>query len=239
MFTRAFARTLRTMKSPHFLGLLIKTAFLTLIIFMLFLAGSGFAMRQFDVTGLGGGAELFADFMLTIGAGVIGWFLLPILLPAIAAFFQETIANSIESKDYPTFMPPAAKRPFIQEILEDCKFVLLFIIANILLFPLFFIPVVGQIAYFVFNGYFIGREFFETAAGRHLGKRSAKELRKEYPAPAFLCGTLIVFCTTIPVVNLVAPFIGVAIMVHLFHLLPKKEEYLPPLKEAESASETP
>ena len=236
MFARAIARTFRTINSPHFLGLLMKTALITMLAFVLFLAATIAGLSSFSVTGSGGWLEFFADAALTFGAGFIGWMLLPVLLPAIAAFFQETIADTIEKQDYPEFVPPAAPRPFLQEMWEDSKFVLLFIAVNLVFLVVFFIPVIGQVVYYAINGYFLGREFFETAAARHVGKKNAKALRKEYPAPAFLCGVFIVFCTNIPIVNLVAPFIGVAIMVHLFHLLPKKEEYLSPIKEAKIVS---
>lgn len=229
MFARAFARTLSTMRSPHFLGLLLKTALITLLVFLLFVVGAGAGMRSFDLTG-GGWMEWTLDVMLTFGAGFIAWLLLPALVPAIAAFFQETIADTIEKRDYPQFMPPAVQRPFWQELWEDSKFVVLIIVVNLVFFVTYFIPFVGFFTYYGVNGYLIGREFFETAAARHIGKNNAKALRKKYPAPAFLCGVLIVFCTNVPVLNLVSPFIGVAIMVHLFHLLPKREEFLPPVK---------
>jgi CysZ protein len=230
MFTRAFARTLRTTRSPHFMGLLMKTALITLLVFILFVAGFAASMRSFDLT-QGGWMEWALDILLTFGAGFMGWMLLPILVPAIAAFFQETIANSIERQDYPDYMPPAAQRPFVQELVEDFKFVLLIVVVNLVFFVTYFIPIVGLFTYYGVNGYLIGREFFETAAARHIGKKKAKALRREFPAPAFLCGALIVLCTNVPFLNLIAPFIGVAIMVHLYHLLPKKEEYLPPMKE--------
>lgn len=235
MFARAFARTLRTMRSPHFLGMLMKTALLTLVVFLLFIIAVGAGLRQFDMTGQGGWMEWVVDIFLTLGAGFFGWLLLPVLVPAIAAFFQESIADTIERRDYPEYMPPAVQRPLMQEIWEDSKFVLLIVGVNLLFFITYFIPVVGLFTYYGVNGYLIGREFFETAAARHMGKPKAKALRREYPAPAFLCGVCIVFCTNVPLLNLVAPFIGVAIMVHLFHLLPKKEEYLPP---AQSAAES-
>lgn len=231
MFLRAFSRTLRTMRSPHFLGMLMKTALLTLLVFILLITGIGAGMRSFEITGQGGWMEWAADVFLTLGAGFLGWMLLPVAVPAIAAFFQESIADSIERRDYPEYMPPAAQRPFLQELWEDTKFVLLLVAVNILFLPTYFIPVVNLFTYYGVNGYFIGREFFETAAARHMGKTNAKALRREYPTPAFLCGCCIVFCTNVPLLNLVAPFIGVAIMVHLFHLLPKKEELLPPTNE--------
>lgn len=227
MFFRAFFRTFRTLRSQHFLMLLFKTAMLTLLVFILFMAAVIAGLRSFDITG-DSGLELFLDIILTFGAGFVGWLLLPILLPAIAAFFQETIADTIERKDYPEFVPPAVQRPIWQELLEDSRFILLMLGANILFFATYFIPIIGFFTYYGVNGYLIGREFFDTAAARHLGRAKARALRERNPMPAFFCGTCIVFCTNIPGLNLVAPFIGVALMVHLYHLLDKPQEILPP-----------
>jgi len=159
---------------------------------------------------------------------------LPVLLPLVAAFFQETIANRIEEKDYPEFMPPACERPFLRELWEDVKFVALVLLLNILLLWSYFTPL-APFTYYGLNGYLIGREFFETAAARHIGKKNAKALRKQHRFPAFLCGVSIVFLTNVPVVQLIAPFVGVALMVHLYHLMPKKaQEILPPVEDAQS-----
>lgn len=222
MFFRSFLRTLRTLKSPHFLGLLVKSAVITLLAFCVFMALAAVSFRQLvflEDTGL----DFLLDMLLTFGAWIGGWFLLPVMLPAIAAFFQETIANRIEERDYPAFMPPAVERPWLVELWEESKFVLLLLALNLLMLPFIFFPVI----YYGVNGYLIGREFFETVAARHIGKREAKKLRRTHNFAAFLGGLLIVLMTNIPFVQLISPFVGVALMVHLYHLLPKPEIILP------------
>lgn len=231
MFFRASLRTIRTLRSPHFLALLVKTALLTLLAFAAFILLAGVATRSFtffaDST-----TEWLSDIALTFGIGFIGWLLLPTLLPAIAAFFQEPIADAIERADYPEFTPPAVQRPWYVELWEEGKFALLLIFLNILFLPFLFFPVI----YFVLNGYLIGREFFETAAARHIGKQEARRLRRENRMAALLGGMVIVGLALIPLVQLSAPFIGVALMVHLFHLLPKDEEILRPARDSGTAS---
>lgn len=234
MFARAFARTLRTLCTSHFIGLLIKTMLLALIAYTVFMVAVGFGLRSFDIFA-DSTYEWIADIGLTVLLGLGGYLLLPMLLPIIAAFFQESIANRIEGHDYPQFMPPACERPFWKELGEDLKFVLLVLCLNLLLFWTYFTPL-APFTYYGLNGYLIGREFFETAAARHLGKPKAKELRRNNRLPVFMGGVLVVFLTNIPLVQLIAPFVAVTIMVHLFHLLPKPEEILPPVQNtAESA----
>lgn len=229
MFIRALARTTRTLLSPAFVGLLLKSMLIALVAYSLFVLVVGFGLRHFDFFPDQWEAELAADIGLTLGVGILSYLLLPIMLPLVAAFFQEQIANRIEGETYPEYMPPSFKPKFMEELWEDAKFVLLVIVLNLLLFwTYFFFP----LTYYLLNGYLIGREFFETAAARHIGKQQAKRLRKAHRLPTILAGMLIVFLTNVPLVQLIAPFVGVAIMVHLYHLMPKKTEFLPPVQDA-------
>lgn len=228
MFSKALLRTFRTLTSPHFLALLIKTALITLIGFSCFIVLIVVALRA--TTLFTSDYEWMMDIFLGMGAVIIGWLLLPVLVPMIAAFFQESIANRIEERDYPEFMPPAVERPWHVELWEDSKFVLLLLGLNILCLPLFLIPVVNLFTYYGLNSYLIGREFFETVGARHIGKVAAKKLRKENRMPALLAGFVIVVLANVPIVNLATPFIGVALMVHLYHALPKQEVLKSPYK---------
>ena len=228
MYARAIARTMTTLKSPHFLSLLIKTALLTLVAFMALVAVVGVATRSFDFFS-DPSAELAADVAITVLTSIICLALMPTLLPAIAAQFQESIANRIEEVDYPEYMPPKGDRSWHIEMWEEVKFVGLLILLNIFILMFIWIPPLYFLAYYGFNSYLIGREFFETAAARHVGRVEARRLRRANRMPALLAGLTIVVLANIPLVNLTAPFIGVTLMVHLYHLLPSgKVEILEP-----------
>jgi uncharacterized protein involved in cysteine biosynthesis len=66
------------------------------------------------------------------------------------------------------------------------------------------------------NGYLLSCEYFELVALRRLEAGDVRSLRKAYGGPLFMAGVLIAFLLTVPLVNLVAPVIGTAAMVHLF-----------------------
>lgn len=236
MLARAVVRTARTLTSSHFFGLLIKSMLLALIGFTLFIGTVFFGLRSIDLFG-DSAFNMVADVGLTIFFGAVAYFLLPVLLPLIAAFFQETIADRIETRDYPEYMPPACERPFWSELWDDVKFVVLVLALNVMLLWTYFTPL-APFTYYGLNGYLIGREFFDTAATRHIGRERAKALRREHSLPVFFLGASIVFLANVPVLQLIAPFVGVAMMVHLYHLLPKKEELLLPADKAQDAAET-
>lgn len=228
MLFLTLGRSFRTLFSASFIGLAAKMALVTLVAFGLFMTGIvGFIMAynpfRFDEH------ETIANAGIGIFTVMIGWFLLPTLLPAIASFFQERIADTIEKREYPEYMPPAVQHPVAREIWEDVKFTLLLIGLNILILPTIF-TLMWPLAYFLLNSYLIGREFFETAAARHIGKQAAKALRRRHRLSTLLAGGLIVGLSLTPLLFLLAPFIGVALSVHLFHSMERRQKLvtLPP-----------
>jgi uncharacterized protein involved in cysteine biosynthesis len=66
------------------------------------------------------------------------------------------------------------------------------------------------------NGYLLGREYFETVALRRLDPKRASELRRREKWRVFLAGVIITLLLTVPFLNLIAPVIATAFMLHLF-----------------------
>jgi CysZ protein len=69
------------------------------------------------------------------------------------------------------------------------------------------------------NGWLLGREYFELVALRHVERREATLLRRRFGPSIMLAGTLLALLSMIPLLNLVAPLFGTALMVHLFRHL--------------------
>jgi uncharacterized protein involved in cysteine biosynthesis len=69
------------------------------------------------------------------------------------------------------------------------------------------------------NGYLLGREYFETIALRRLSAGEAKELWRKEKRRIFAAGVLITVMLTIPFLNLVAPVVATAFMLHLFQAM--------------------
>jgi len=66
------------------------------------------------------------------------------------------------------------------------------------------------------NGYMLGREYYEMAAFRRLERSQAKQLFAARRGTFTAGGVLIAILSTIPVVNLIAPIVATAFVVHLF-----------------------
>ena len=149
---------------------------------------------------------------------IVTWFLFPVTATLIASFFLERAAQAVENKHFPNL--PAPRGQNLSEILKiTLKFTGLSVVLNLLALPVYFVFFfLGPLNLFVFyalNGYLLGREYFELIAHRRIEPLQTIHLRGAFRGQMFLAGVIITFLMTIPVVNLIAPVIATAAMVHL------------------------
>jgi uncharacterized protein involved in cysteine biosynthesis len=88
-----------------------------------------------------------------------------------------------------------------------------------LYFVLLFVPPFNLFLFYGVNGYLFGREYFELVSLRRLDEPEAKRLRRRYRGRVFLAGALIAIMMTMPIVNLFAPIVATAFMLHTFEAL--------------------
>jgi len=124
------------------------------------------------------------------------------------------VIDAVEAKHYPG-LPPAHPVPILTAVLDGLKLAAIALVVNVLALPLLVVPP----AYIVFtwgvNGYLLGREYFEMVAFRRMDHAAAHELRRRHNRTFTIAGVMIAVCLTIPFVNLVAPVLGAAFMVHV------------------------
>ena len=175
---------------------------------------SGIINPYLGMTGVEG---FWTHLMASFGGMIAAHLFFPLLYPILISFFDNTVADVIEHQDYPQ-LPPATG-PFWPTILSDVAFSLKAIGLNILCIPFYFIPLVNVAVYYLLNGYLLGTQFFRIVAGRRATPTEAAVMIKKAYYAILTIGIAISFFSTIPVLNLVAPFVGIAAMLHLFHTL--------------------
>lgn len=157
-------------------------------------------------------------FVLAIIAGVglaLGLALLIAPVTAlIAGLFLDDVAEVVEKRDYPTD-PPGVAMPMARALLESVQFLGVVILGNVIALLLLLVPGVNLIAFFLVNGYLLGREFFEFAAMRFRSSQEAKAFRQKHRGTVFLAGLLIAGFLAIPFLNLLTPLFAAGLMVHL------------------------
>lgn len=148
--------------------------------------------------------------------------LFPSLVAFIIGFFLEEIVTAVEARHYPGL--PAPRAPAMGETLVGgARFAVFTIAVNLLALPLYLIPGINLLVFFSLNGYLLGREYFDLVSLRRLDPAVAHGLRRARLPSVWLAGAVIAFFLTIPVVNMFAPIVATAFMVHVFESLRRRQ----------------
>jgi len=213
-FVMLARKTLHSIAKREMLGLMFVCAALAVLVVLALVLG--ITLLAADLVAL---QRSWLDTAITWLVGVVlgigGWFMLPVLLILISAAFQEITINEVEQTEYPE--EKRAEQPhFWTDIRHDIRFTLKALLLNLLILPFYFIGI-GFLLSVLLNSYLLGREFFENAAGYHLGKPRARELGRRHKKLIYGSGLVITLLTLLPVANLFSPIIAVVWMVHVYH----------------------
>ena len=104
----------------------------------------------------------------------------------------------------------------MREALEQLDRALLVLAVNIGALLLLLVPGVNIIAWWLANGYLLGREYFEFAAMRYMSEDEARALRRSRRGMVFVAGLLVAAFMAVPVLNLATPLVASAFMIHIF-----------------------
>ncbi|MHB0953878.1 MAG: sulfate transporter family protein [Allorhizobium sp.] len=232
MIFDAAGLALRNLFAPETRSVFWKVLGLTILV----LAGLWFAMRSTFISyvlpwfdGLLPGMPEWAGWLTfvfgifaSIGLALALALLLSSVTAIIAGLFLDDVAEVVEKRDYPTDAPGTAM-PIGEAIIASLKFFGVVVLGNIVAFVLLFVPGINIAAFFLVNGYLLGREFFEFAAMRFRSASEARAFRSRHGGTVFIAGLVIAGFLAIPVVNLLTPLFAAGMMVHLHKLLSKQD----------------
>jgi uncharacterized protein involved in cysteine biosynthesis len=152
--------------------------------------------------------------------------LFPAAVSATIGLFLEAVAEAVEGRHYPG-LPPPRSQSVREAIVGGLKFALLAILLNLAVLPVYilgiFLPPLNIFVFYGLNGYLLGREYYETVALRRLDAKLADEVRRRSSGRVFLGGVAITVMLTVPILNLIAPVIATAFMVHVFESIRRGE----------------
>ncbi len=212
MLADAYA-SLRQIFTPPFRAVLYKTLALTIaLLALLWLLLDRLALHFIasDSSWLTGLAAFAAGLGLFVGLA----FLIAPVSMLVAGLFLDDLAAHAEADLYPENLRGRAT-PALTAMWLAVRFSAVALAVNFVAFCLWLLPGVNAVVFFVANAYLFGREYFELAAMRFVSVEDARALRKANMAPIFLAGLLIAFFVATPVLNLLTPLFGVALMVRL------------------------
>lgn len=232
MILDAAGLALRNLFAPETRSVFWKVIGLTLLV----LAGLWFALRETFVAyampwvdqlmpGMpewAGWLTFVFGIFASIGLALALALLLSSVTAIIAGLFLDDVAEVIETRDYPADRPGTAM-PIGAAMLSSLKFFGIVLAGNIIALMLLLVPGVNIVAFFLVNGYLLGREFFEFAAMRFRSPDEARLFRSRHSGTVFAAGLVISAFLAIPILNLLTPLFAAGLMVHLHKMLTKRE----------------
>jgi CysZ protein len=212
--SRAFAQLPR----PEMRGPLIRSVAWACLVFLLLWWGLA-ALMHYELARNSRWIEILAGILGVFAAPVVTWLLFPSMVLMILGFYSEAIIRAVEHRHYPNLATPPKSRQ-VANLWSGIRLALIGLVLNIVALPLYLLfPGLNLVLFLGLNGYLLGREYFDVVALRRVDWRTAQRLWRAQRMTFILSGVFVAGLFALPVVNLVAPIIGLAAAVHLVERL--------------------
>jgi len=206
--------------------LLLLTVGGTIVLLFLLWLGASAVIAALHVTGWHW-LNIAIDVLGSVATLFIAWLIFPSMAILILGFFLDRVIASVERRHYPNLPAPRAIGVGAS-LASAIRLALLALLLNLLALPLYiFFPVVNIVLFFGLNGYLVGREYFEQVALRRLPPRAVHLTWHRNRLGLIAAGAVVAFLLSVPLVNLAAPLLGAAFMLHLFEALRRRGRIAP------------
>lgn len=195
----------------------MRSLLLSILLLVAMGVGASYGLEAIPDIGADWGWPILDEVIDWLSGAFVILMLVLLLMPVSALFaglFLEEVAAAVEGRHYQGDAP-GRDQAFVQGLWIALKFTGLLVLLNLLVLPLYFIPVVNVIVYWGLNGYLLGREYFELVALRHRSPAQARTLRRSRRLQVFSAGVVVAAFATVPLLNLLTPFFATALMVHI------------------------
>ncbi len=223
-----YLAALRQLPDPPILAVIWRVALWTALIFGALAWGLIVAVLSFDPTfsfawvpfeWLRDAVIWMAEFVFWLLGGfiffVVLWLLFAAIVQFVAGYYLERVIAAVEARHFPDLPPatPPTLRATLGAMLRLFASMLLF---NLVALPIYLIPTVGVVVFYVLNGYLLGREYFEMVAIRRCDAAAMRAMRRAHSGPLMGAGLITTLLLSLPLVNLIAPIVAAAAMVHIY-----------------------
>ena len=212
---RSLAMAVGQLADPRFRRVLLKSVGLTLVFYGLLYLAIGWGLNRMALFGIGW-ADRLTDILGSLAAYVLTIMLFPGIVTLVLSFLLDDVAEAVEAKHYPG-LPPPRPQPLAQLVFGALRFALAALAVNLVALPFYLLLLfvgIGAGIYYLVNAYLLSREYFELAAWRRMEPPAADALRRAHAGRLLMVGLAIALLSTVPLVNLLAPLLGAAAMVH-------------------------
>jgi len=166
-------------------------------------------------------ADMSADVVLGLTALLLPILFFSALATFVMSFWLDDVADIVEAEHYPR-LGPARSMGWTEILRGSLRFLLVMVLITAVATPFYLALLflgLGIILNYAVNGYLLGREYFEVVAARRLEPDAMRTTFRNNLGRLWLCGAAINLLFQIPLLNLTAPVVATAFMVHIFQSL--------------------
>lgn len=218
----ALIRAFGQLPDPPFRRVIFRTFLWSVALSAALFMAAAWGVTRIQATGIG-----WLDGTIEVLGGAASFVIAILLFPGLATIviglFLEDIARAVETRHYPDLAEPR-RQPLREALWAVVKLALVAVVLNLLILPIYLIPVLNIFVFYGLNGYLLGREYFELAALRRMDDAGAREMRRRHGTRVFIAGVVITFLLSIPFVNWFMPVIAAAFVVHVFEGMRSRAE---------------
>lgn len=206
--TNAFAAILGGLKDVIF-GRLTWLALLNLVVALTITISAATAIIRYVVPMIPDGAGWFGylstagEFAASIAVAVLALALSPAISMIVGGVLFDLAAERVEKK---LGIAGAQGVPLHHGLLNGLRIGIPALVVNLIVLPLYLIPVINALVFYGLNGFLMGREYLTQTAVRRMSFADAVALRKRKGLSVFLIGLA---CSFIP---FFAPLVGASAM---------------------------
>jgi uncharacterized protein involved in cysteine biosynthesis len=213
----ALARAVAQLPHPEMRGPLVRSVLWACLIFAtLWWLVANLIHNQLADSRL---VEGLAGLLGVLAAPVVTWLLFPSVVVMILGVYSESIIRAVERRHYPNLATPTEAR-LMANLWSGIRLALVGLLLNLVALPFYiWVPGLNLVLFLGLNGYLLGREYFDVVALRRVDWRTAKQLWRANRLTFILSGVVVAGLFALPVLNLLAPIIGLAAAVHLVERL--------------------
>jgi len=206
-------RALEQLDDPVFLSVLLRSLALSLLAFVGLVFGSMWAIHLLlnQPGWLGWAAGVFGGLAAAMLAFVS---FVPVAL-LIATLYLDRVSSAVERRFYPLLPKPEGAPLAIQAWDGAALGAKVLAWQVVALIAALVIPGPGLLLGWAITAWAIGRGLFVAVAMRRMSRPAAIELYRRRRVPVLVQGGLLALASTIPLLNLLVPVLGVAALTHV------------------------
>lgn len=218
---RALLLSLGQLVDPPVLRVFVKSMAVTLLVFAVAGVGAWWGTQAALAAWLGwdagGLAAAFALFLTILAL----WLLFRAVAIAVVGIFADEVVEAVEARHYPEALETARPVPIARSLAMGLRSAGRVVLVNLLMLPIYIALLVTGVgtaaAFFIVNGWLLGRDLGDMVAARHMDSAAMRGWRATTRPGRFVLGLANTALFVVPILNIAAPVLGAAMATHLFH----------------------